>query len=136
MPLYLDTLCRLRVNKSVFLVLYACWMFSGAANTYFNLDLTGDITHDFTHLRQERKQFRHRGLYMTCKNTYSDNNTECFFCHRKLTSLNSLNSLDTNLCMVYLRNNSWKLYVYIVFTTGRPLCHEVLPRADIKAYPW
>jgi hypothetical protein len=38
--------------------------------------------------------------------------------------------------MVYLRNNSWKPYVYIVFTTGRPLCHEVLPRADIKAYPW
>jgi hypothetical protein len=29
----------------------------------------------------------------------------------------------------YLRNNSWKPYVYIVFTTGRPLCHEVLPRA-------
>ena len=24
-----------------------------------------------------------------------------------------------------LRNNSWKPYVYIVFTTGRPLCHEV-----------
>ena len=22
-----------------------------------------------------------------------------------------------------LRNNSWKPYVYIVFTTGRPLCH-------------
>jgi hypothetical protein len=28
-----------------------------------------------------------------------------------------------------LRNNSWKPYAYIVFTTGRPLCHEVLPRA-------
>jgi hypothetical protein len=27
-----------------------------------------------------------------------------------------------------LRNNSWKPYVYIVFTTGRPLCHEALPR--------
>jgi hypothetical protein len=27
-----------------------------------------------------------------------------------------------------LRNNSWKQYVYIVFTTGRPLCYEVLPR--------
>jgi hypothetical protein len=26
-----------------------------------------------------------------------------------------------------LWNNSWKPYVYIVFTTGRPLCHEVLP---------
>jgi hypothetical protein len=25
-----------------------------------------------------------------------------------------------------LRNNSRKPYVYIVFTTGRPLCHEVL----------
>jgi hypothetical protein len=22
-------------------------------------------------------------------------------------------------------NNSWKSYVYIVFTTDRPLCHEV-----------
>ena len=40
--------------------------------------------------------------------------------------------------MLCLRNNSWKPYVYIVFTTGRPLCHEVLLRtlADIKAYPW
>ena len=28
-----------------------------------------------------------------------------------------------------LRNNSWKPYVYIVFTMGRPLCHKVLPRA-------
>ena len=28
-----------------------------------------------------------------------------------------------------LRNNSWKPYLYIVFTTGRFLCHEVLPRA-------
>jgi hypothetical protein len=27
----------------------------------------------------------------------------------------------------YLKNNSWKPYVYIVITTGRPLCHEVLP---------
>ena len=32
----------------------------------------------------------------------------------------------------YLRNNSWKPYVYIVFTTGRPLCHEVLPRAKAR----
>ena len=29
----------------------------------------------------------------------------------------------------YLRNNSWKPYVYIVFTMGRPLFHEVLPQA-------
>jgi hypothetical protein len=40
--------------------------------------------------------------------------------------------------MLCLRNNSSKPYVYIVFTTVRPLCHEVLLRAlaDIKAYPW
>ena len=31
--------------------------------------------------------------------------------------------------MTYLRNNSWKPYAYIVFTTGKPLCHEVLPWA-------
>jgi hypothetical protein len=31
--------------------------------------------------------------------------------------------------LLKLRNNSWKPYVYIVFTTGRPLCHKVLPRA-------
>ena len=30
---------------------------------------------------------------------------------------------------MYLRNKSWKPYVYIVFTTGRPLCYEALPRA-------
>jgi hypothetical protein len=34
--------------------------------------------------------------------------------------------------MFGLRNNSWKPYVYIVFTMGRPLCHEVLPRALAK----
>jgi len=26
------------------------------------------------------------------------------------------------------RNNSWKPYVYIVFTTGRPLCQLFVPR--------
>ena len=31
-----------------------------------------------------------------------------------------------SLGLIYLRNNSWKPYVYIVFTTVRPLCHEVL----------
>ena len=31
-----------------------------------------------------------------------------------------------------LRNNSWKPYVYIVFTTGRPLCHADLPRAQAR----
>jgi hypothetical protein len=39
------------------------------------------------------------------------------------------NSQHILASMIYLRNNSWKPYVYIVFTTGRPLCHEVLPRA-------
>jgi hypothetical protein len=34
---------------------------------------------------------------------------------------------DISSIYFYLRNNSWKPYVYIVFTTGRPLCHEVLP---------
>jgi hypothetical protein len=43
--------------------------------------------------------------------------------------------LDIGTSSTELRNNSWKPYVYIVFTTGRPLCHEVL-KADIKAYPW
>ena len=28
----------------------------------------------------------------------------------------------------YNRNNSWKPYAYIVFTTGRPLCHKGLPK--------
>jgi hypothetical protein len=39
--------------------------------------------------------------------------------------------------MLCLRNNYWKPYVYFVFTTVRPLCHEGLPRAlaDIKVYP-
>jgi hypothetical protein len=31
----------------------------------------------------------------------------------------------------HLRNNSWKPYVYIVFTMGRFLCHEVLPMVKI-----
>jgi hypothetical protein len=37
--------------------------------------------------------------------------------------------------VVQLRNNSWKPYVYtfcIVFSTGRPIYHEVLPRALAK----
>ena len=34
--------------------------------------------------------------------------------------------------MFGLRNNSWKPYVYIIFTMGRPLCHKVLPRALAK----
>jgi hypothetical protein len=29
---------------------------------------------------------------------------------------------------IKLRNNSWKPYVYIVFTTGRPLCQLFTPR--------
>ena len=37
-----------------------------------------------------------------------------------------------NMCCIYLRNNSWKPYVYIAFTTGRPLCHEGLPRAQAR----
>ena len=42
---------------------------------------------------------------------------------------------DTYIIMtltVYLRNNSWKSYVYIVFIMGRPLCHEVLPRVLVR----
>jgi hypothetical protein len=39
-------------------------------------------------------------------------------------------TLKIRVC--YLRNNSWKPYVYIVFTTVRPLCQEVLPRAFNK----
>jgi hypothetical protein len=35
-----------------------------------------------------------------------------------------------------LRNNSWQQYVYIVFTTGRPLCHEVLPRTLARGKRW
>jgi hypothetical protein len=38
------------------------------------------------------------------------------------TALTTRSVMSSNL-----RNNSWKPYVYIVFTTGRPLCHEVLP---------
>ena len=35
------------------------------------------------------------------------------------------------------RNNSWKPYVYIVFTTGRPFSLTLgVTLRDIKAYPW
>ena len=37
------------------------------------------------------------------------------------------------ITIIDLRNNSWKPYVYIVITTGRPLCHEVLPRASARS---
>ena len=37
-----------------------------------------------------------------------------------------------SMLQLYLRNNSWKPYVYIVFTTGRPLCQEVPPRASAR----
>ena len=39
---------------------------------------------------------------------------------------------DRVLSCIRLRNNSWKPYVYIVFTTGRALCHKVLPRAKAR----
>ena len=48
------------------------------------------------------------------------------FSHNLFPDLNIVTTCKFSIC---LRNNSWKPYVYIVFTTGRPLCHEVLPRA-------